>query len=192
MTTADVLIEDPFSGFSGEDKRKAHPKKFQKNSKKKFQKKNCKIAARPPPAPKRTPPGITLPQLQRHRDAQRVVQEGGDGDQAGQVAGHGSAVRGAEGNRGRVVSGGVGQAPGKGAGASGSARGRTQVTGQSAQQGERARARAGRQCQQQRGRTGTRGRPGRGQPTEGHGARQRTWASAREGLGRRWKRQGRR
>ena len=33
MTTADFLIEDPFSGFSGEDKLKAHPKKFQKNSK---------------------------------------------------------------------------------------------------------------------------------------------------------------
>ena len=30
MTTADFLIEDPFSGFSGEDKLKAHPKKFQK------------------------------------------------------------------------------------------------------------------------------------------------------------------
>ena len=41
MTTADFLIEDPFSGFSGEDKLKAHPKKFQKNSKK-FQKKKKK------------------------------------------------------------------------------------------------------------------------------------------------------
>ena len=30
MTTADFLIEDPFSGFSGENKLKAHPKKFQK------------------------------------------------------------------------------------------------------------------------------------------------------------------
>ena len=30
MTTADSLFEDPFSGFSGEDKLKAHPKKFQK------------------------------------------------------------------------------------------------------------------------------------------------------------------
>ena len=38
-TTADFLIEDPFSGFPGEDKLKAHPKKFKKkkNSKKKFQ-----------------------------------------------------------------------------------------------------------------------------------------------------------
>ena len=34
MTTADFLIEDPFSGFSGEDKLKAHPKKIpKKNSK---------------------------------------------------------------------------------------------------------------------------------------------------------------
>ena len=30
MTTADFLIEDPLSGFCGEDKLKAHPKKFQK------------------------------------------------------------------------------------------------------------------------------------------------------------------
>ena len=30
MTNPDFLIEDPFSGFSGEDKLKAHPKKFQK------------------------------------------------------------------------------------------------------------------------------------------------------------------
>ena len=34
VTTADFLIEDPFAGFSGEDKLKAHPRKFQK----KFQK----------------------------------------------------------------------------------------------------------------------------------------------------------
>ena len=39
VTTADFLIEEPFSGFSGEDKLKAHPKKFKKISKqKKFQK----------------------------------------------------------------------------------------------------------------------------------------------------------
>ena len=38
MTTADFLIEDSFSGFSGEDKLKAHPKKFQK----KFQTKKSK------------------------------------------------------------------------------------------------------------------------------------------------------
>ena len=30
MTTADFLIQDPFSRFSGEDKLKAHPEKFQK------------------------------------------------------------------------------------------------------------------------------------------------------------------
>ena len=30
MTSADFLIEDPFSGLSGEDKLKAHLKKFQK------------------------------------------------------------------------------------------------------------------------------------------------------------------
>ena len=41
VTTADFLIEDPFSRFSGKDKLKAHPKKFQKNSKK-IAKKNSK------------------------------------------------------------------------------------------------------------------------------------------------------
>ena len=30
MTTSDFLVEDPFSGFSGEEKLKAHPKKFKK------------------------------------------------------------------------------------------------------------------------------------------------------------------
>ena len=30
-----------------------------------------------PPAPERSPPGVTLPQLQRQRDARRVIQEGG-------------------------------------------------------------------------------------------------------------------
>ena len=79
MTTADFLIEDPFSGFSGEDKLKAHPKKFQKNSKKfqkkkfqkkipkknskkfqknskkKFQKKFQKRPRRPAPAPEPIP-----------------------------------------------------------------------------------------------------------------------------------------
>ena len=71
-----------------------------------------------PPAPKRMPPGVTLPQLERQRDAQRVVQEGGDGEQTGRGAGHGNAGRGAEGNRG-------------------SAKGRTQGTGQSARGDER-------------------------------------------------------
>ena len=59
-----------------------------------------------PLMPKRTPPGITLPQLQR-----RLVQEGGDRDRAGRAASHGGAGRGADGDRGRLVRGGGGQAP---------------------------------------------------------------------------------
>ena len=43
MTTADFLIEDHFSGFSGEEKLKAHPQKFQKKIPKKLQKKLQKI-----------------------------------------------------------------------------------------------------------------------------------------------------
>ena len=35
-----------------------------------------------PPAPVRTPPGVTLPQLQRHQDARRVIQDEGGGVQA--------------------------------------------------------------------------------------------------------------
>ena len=41
------------------------------------------------PAPQRTPPGVTLPQLQRQRDPRRVIQEGGDGARTGQGAGQG-------------------------------------------------------------------------------------------------------
>ena len=36
-----------------------------------------------PPAPERTPPGVTLPQLRRQQDARRVIREGGDIAQAG-------------------------------------------------------------------------------------------------------------
>ena len=44
-----------------------------------------------PRAPTRTPPGVTLPQLRRQQDPRRVDREGGDGAQAGQGTGHGSA-----------------------------------------------------------------------------------------------------
>ena len=53
-----------------------------------------------PQAPERSPPGVTLPQLQRQRDARRVIQEGGDGAQAELRASHGSAERGTGGDRG--------------------------------------------------------------------------------------------
>ena len=39
VTTTNFLIADPFSGFFGEDKLKAHPKKFPKKRPKKNQKK---------------------------------------------------------------------------------------------------------------------------------------------------------
>ena len=80
-----------------------------------------------PSTPKRTPMGITLRQLQR-----RVVQAGGDGYRAGGGASQGGAGRGAEGDRGRLVSGKGGQAPGEGEGAGSSARRRTQGKGQGA------------------------------------------------------------
>ena len=52
------------------------------------------------PAPERSPPCVTLPQLQRQPDAKRVIREGGDGAQAGEDASHGSAERGTGGDRG--------------------------------------------------------------------------------------------
>ena len=74
-----------------------------------------------PPAPERSPPGATLPQLQRQRDAWRVIQEGGDGAQAELRASHGSAERGTGGDRGsaRGHAQGAGQGTrGKGQGSS--------------------------------------------------------------------------
>ena len=54
-----------------------------------------------PPAPERSPPGVTLPQLQRQREAQLMIQEGGDGAQAELRASHGSPERATGGDRGR-------------------------------------------------------------------------------------------
>ena len=53
-----------------------------------------------PLAPERSPPGVTLLQLRRQRDARRVIREGGNGAQAGQAASHGSAERGTGGDKG--------------------------------------------------------------------------------------------
>ena len=49
-----------------------------------------------PPAPTRTPPGITLPQLQRQQDARRVIQEGGHGAGRGRVPATGAQSEGRE------------------------------------------------------------------------------------------------
>ena len=53
-----------------------------------------------PPASERLPPGVTLPQLQRQRDARGVIEEGGNGAQAELRASHGSAERRTGGDRG--------------------------------------------------------------------------------------------
>ena len=73
-----------------------------------------------PPAPERSPPGVTLLQLQRQRDARRVVQEGGDSAQAELRASHGSAERGTGGDRGTAQ----GHAQGAGPGTRGKEQGR--------------------------------------------------------------------
>ena len=72
-----------------------------------------------PPAPERTPPGVTLRQLRRQQDARRVIREGGDSAQARQGAGHGRAERGTGGDRGSAQ----GQTQGAGPGARGKERG---------------------------------------------------------------------
>ena len=84
-----------------------------------------------PPAPKRSPPGITLPQLQRQRNARRVIQEGGDGAQAELRASHGSAEQGTGGDRGSAQ----GHAQGAGRGTRGKEQGRSSGGGQSAGSG---------------------------------------------------------
>ena len=73
-----------------------------------------------PPAPERSPPGVTLPQLQRQRDARRVIEEGGDGAQAELRASHGSAARRTGGDRGSAQ----GHAQGAGQGTRGKEQGR--------------------------------------------------------------------
>ena len=73
-----------------------------------------------PPAPEHSLPGVMLPQMQRQRDARRVIQEGGDGAQAGQRARHGSAERGTGGDRGSAQ----GNAQGAGQGTCGNEQGR--------------------------------------------------------------------
>ena len=86
-----------------------------------------------PPAPKRSPPGVTLPQLQRQQDARRVIQEGGDGAQAELRASHGSAERGTGGDRGSAQE----HAQGAGQGMRGREQGRSSGGGKSAGSGRR-------------------------------------------------------
>ena len=86
-----------------------------------------------PPAPDRSLPGVTLPQLQSQRDARRVIQEGGDGAQAEMRASHGSAERGTGGARGSAQE----HAQGAGQGTRGREQGRSSGGGQSAASGRR-------------------------------------------------------
>ena len=86
-----------------------------------------------PPAPARSPPVVTLSQLQRQRDARRVIQEGGDGAQAELSASHGSAERGTGGDRGSAR----GHTQGAGQGTRGKGQGRSSGGGQSAGSGRR-------------------------------------------------------
>ena len=81
----------------------------------------------------RLPPGVTLPQLQRQRDAWRVIQEGGDGAQAELRASHGGAERGTGGDRGSAQE----RAHGAGQGTRGREQGRSCGGGQSAGSGPR-------------------------------------------------------
>ena len=86
-----------------------------------------------PPARERSPRGVTLPQLQRQRDARRVIQEGGDGAQAELRASHGSAEQGTGGDRGSAHE----HAQGVGQGTRGREQGRSSEGGQSAGSGRR-------------------------------------------------------
>ena len=132
------------------------------------------------PTPKRTPMGITLPQLQR-----RVVQAGGDGDRMGGACkSQGCRVRGGgrprEGSKRRSRAGTkVGQRSRQQRKATDTREGPGRSRGRGG-----AGARAGRHRKQHRGRADTRERQGHGHSREGHRARQRTWAGAREGHGR--------
>ena len=114
-----------------------------------------------PPAPERSPPGVTLLQLQRQRDARRVIQEGGDGAQAELRASHGIAERGTGGDRRSAR----GHAQGAGQGTRGKEQGRSSGGGQIAVSGRRdSRQGAG------KGPGHGKGGQGRGQGAQVHGA----------------------
>ena len=123
-----------------------------------------------PPAPERSPPGVTLPQLQRQRDARRVIQEGGDGAQAELRASHGSAERGTGGDRGSAQ----GHAQGAGQGTRGKEQGRKHGRGtEASSSGGGQSAGSGRRNTGQGAEKGPghgKGAQGRGQGAQVHGA----------------------
>ena len=122
-----------------------------------------------PPAPERSPPGVTLPQLQRQRDARRVIQEGGDGAQAELRASHGSAERGTGGDRGSAQE----RAQGAGQGTRGREQGSSRRGGQSAGSGWRD------------SRQGARKGPGHGEGAQGRGQGAEVQGAGRGTLGER-------
>ena len=123
-----------------------------------------------PPAPERSPPGVTLPQLQRQRDARRVIQEGGDGAQADLRASHGSAERGTGGDRGSAQ----GHTQGARQGTRGKEQGRKHGRGtEASSSGGGQSAGSGRRDTGQGAGTGPghgKGAQGRGQGAQVHGA----------------------
>ena len=121
-------------------------------------------------APECSPPGVTLPQLQRQRDARHVIQEGGDGAQAELRAGHGSAERGTGGDRGSAQ----GHAQGAGQGTRGKEQGRKHGRGtEASSSGGGQSAGSGRHDTGQGAGKGPghgKGAQGRGQGAQVHGA----------------------
>ena len=128
-----------------------------------------------PPAPERSPPGVTLPQLQRQQDARRVIQEGGDGTQAELRASHGSAEREREGDRESAQ----GHAQGAGQGTRGKEQGRKHGRGTEASSsgGGRSAGTGRRDIRQGAGKG-----PGHGKGAQGRGEpRPGAWSGARDG-----------
>ena len=122
-----------------------------------------------PPAPERAPPGVTLPQLQRQRDARRVIQEGGEGTQAELRASHGSAERWAGGDEGSAQE----RAQAAGQGTRGREQGRSSGGEQSAGSGRR-----------DSGQGAGKG-PGHGKGAQGHGQGAQVQGAGRGAVGER-------
>ena len=120
-----------------------------------------------PQAPERWPPSVTLPQLQRQRDARRVIQEGRQGAQAERRASHGSAERGQEGDGGSAQE----RAQGAGQVTRGKEQGRSSRGGAERKQRTARLGAGGREgARAQEGRAGARaGSPGAGGRARGGG-----------------------
>ena len=124
-----------------------------------------------PPTRERSPPGVTLPQLQRQRDARRVVQEGRSG--------------GGEGSSGRRDRQWAGEGPGHGKGAQGREQG-AQVQGAGrGEVGERAGQGVGDGRRDPRHGQGAGEGPGHGKGAQGRGQGTQVQGAGRGGVGER-------